>query len=63
MNNVPAGDLLIVQGMPGTVRAPVKPAPPWSAAPFAPHGRVSKPSAPVRLLFPPASIYRWYRLR
>ncbi len=57
LNNVWARDLLIVQGPPGTVRPPVKPAPPWSAAPFGPHGRVSKPSAPVRLLLPPSSNY------
>lgn len=46
LTHLKAKDLLLIQGSPGAVRAPVKPAPPWSAVPFAPHGRIDKVDAP-----------------
>jgi hypothetical protein len=50
LTHLKAKDLLLIQGSPGAVRAPVKPAPPWSAVPFAPHGRIDKVDAPVGLV-------------
>jgi len=46
LTHVKAKDLIVIQGVPGAVRAPVAPAPPWTAVPYAPHGRTSKFGAP-----------------
>lgn len=41
-----AKDFILLQGNPGAVRAPVRPAPTWSAVPYAAHGRVNRENAP-----------------